>query len=212
MQIRRIFGKMMALLPNILPQFKSQVDFYLHSAWNITLSISVGLLDAVPTDLPEDYFSQYVIEKEDRLRKNLEKVHYDLEEPDTIRVVIDGPLERVSSARGACSFPCPCSNDLATQSILPLLYLLLKRHLHLVYFARVPEVSSFGLEAAIESAWSAMRSIRREHELRAKDVAGMWFCCIMLLLRILTKPPANFHHQRRDSKQEFRLFACGLVN
>lgn len=98
---------MLALLPCVLPQFKWNVDSYLHWAWRITLSISVSLLDVVPTDLPEDYFSQYVKEQEDLLRKNLEKVHYDLEKPDTIHTVIDGPLERVSSARGAYSFQCP---------------------------------------------------------------------------------------------------------
>lgn len=61
------------------------------------MPISMGLLDVSPTDLPEDYFSQYVTEKENRLRENLEKIHYDLEESDTVSVVIDGPLERVSS-------------------------------------------------------------------------------------------------------------------
>lgn len=63
---------------------------------------------------------------------------------------------------------------------------MLKRHMHLVYLATVP-AESIGLNDAILSAWHAMESIRSEHELRAKDVQGIGFPYITLLLRALMR-------------------------
>lgn len=87
---------MFTLLPRVQPQFRQDIDNLMADGWSAVVPNTMHLLDVIPSNLPDDYFAQYIAEEEQWLSNNLNQINYDLQESDTVRALIDGPLERVS--------------------------------------------------------------------------------------------------------------------
>lgn len=87
---------MFALLPRVRPQFRRTAGNVMDWTWDAFVPNTMHLLDVTPANLPDDYFTLYIAEEEQWLSNNLDQIHYDLQESDTVRALIDGPLEHVS--------------------------------------------------------------------------------------------------------------------
>jgi len=95
-EIKRLFSQMLMAVPRVLSGNRRAVDSYIDSAWRHSMSITMSLAEAIETDGLDDCFIHYTAIIEQRLRQNLEKVHYIIADSATVPVLVDGPLERVS--------------------------------------------------------------------------------------------------------------------
>lgn len=92
------------------------------------------------------------------------------------------------------------------QYLLPLLYLLLKRHLEIIRICQHRTVSTAVLRAAAISILTVMDAVRRRvNDLTCKHTAKRRDS------RLANGLTATFIHQRLDPGQQFRSFAHGLV-
>lgn len=220
---------MFATLHRVLPQRRRVIDEYIHHAWTTVIPMIMNLPEAARADALQHRFDDYVTEHEATLRANLEQIHFDVEEADTVRVLINGELEHVSPTC-VCHLDLYSGIDYAIKSLLPMLYLLLQHHLELIKLAtlnfrslsatngfRAAVTSSdlaLGLKKALHTAKVSLSSINQEHRLRGRDIRGNIYPTIECAHSPSTSNSsiANFIHQRRDFNHEGKLFAAGLVS
>ncbi|KAF9072818.1 hypothetical protein BDP27DRAFT_1320047 [Rhodocollybia butyracea] len=117
------------------------------------------------------YFTEYIEEEKKSLEESLKTTGYKITDDATVRVILDGPLE---------------------QSLLPLLDILLKKHLKIIKLSTSTSVPPSSIVKALQDATTSIWSIWTECTNRAGALQ------------------ANFKHQRRDVQQELKIFACGL--
>ncbi|KAI9068321.1 hypothetical protein FKP32DRAFT_1754486 [Trametes sanguinea] len=169
-EILRLMGTMFSLERHILQANLRGVQMYLSSVWQV-ISLLVTALNG-PWNQPNTlkaHFQDYVAAEEQRILEGLETVRYDIDAEDTLGLVLGpGRVEK---------------------SLLPLLSLLLKRHLELFRLCRRTVLNMQELVDARETirTWVTL-------------VAGQRF----------VELEAAFEQQGLDSSQRFKTFACGL--
>ena len=97
-KIRNIVGHMHAMRASVLPENRHWVDYYLGKVWQLghTFAASLRFPQSLP-DWLEGKFQEYVTFEEERIRRNLSDIHYDIDALDTVYIVA-GP-GRIEKAR-----------------------------------------------------------------------------------------------------------------
>lgn len=95
-----MFAKMFAILPHILPANQAAVNKYLVQIYKDVTTIQASVNPCYINEALQAKFADYLDSEEARLRKNLETVHYDIDEMDTL-ALITGP-GRIGKVRFLC--------------------------------------------------------------------------------------------------------------
>nr|GAT44775.1 predicted protein [Mycena chlorophos] len=107
-KINEILTKMFAIRPHILPANQQVANSYLEDVYGGVYSVVSCLEKRIINKRIQAKFESYVTQEEERIRRNLESVKYDVDDSETLTLVAgEGRIER---------------------TVFPLLYLLLKRH------------------------------------------------------------------------------------
>ncbi|KAF8529739.1 hypothetical protein BU17DRAFT_79839 [Hysterangium stoloniferum] len=107
-KIRELIGKMFAILPNIKSENLSFVNDYLGKVCQRVTTLQASVNFSYRNEVLQARFQSYVDAEEERLRKNLQEVAYDIDAMNTL-VLVTGPGQ-------------------IEKYIFPILYLLLKQH------------------------------------------------------------------------------------
>ena len=89
---------MFDLRDQVLPVNRGYVDYYLRQTWGIASELAKSLQAPVTTipDYAEEKFKEYVQYEEDRIRKNLSGIKYDIDALETVYGVVGpGRIEKV---------------------------------------------------------------------------------------------------------------------
>lgn len=96
-KIDELFGKMFALRSSVHPANRVAVDEYLHAVWQDVARTTMSFESYHPSDSLSARFQDYVDAEEERLKKNLENFHYDIDAMDTLALITGpGRIEKVS--------------------------------------------------------------------------------------------------------------------
>ncbi|KAM5542294.1 hypothetical protein V8D89_004167 [Ganoderma adspersum] len=115
-QIDQLLNKMFAVKSLILPANRRFVERYLDCVWSLITELTSGFRRAEWSDAMREKFESYVVEEEDRVRRKLETIRYDIDGADTLILVVGpGRIEK---------------------NLFVLLYLLLKRDFEIMRLAR----------------------------------------------------------------------------
>lgn len=90
---------MYSMVPYLLPENRRWAGYYLFVVFKFVAQVIYGL--EYPNEAPEyleEKFSAYVTYEEDRIRKSLELVKYDIDAVDTVQVIANGRIEKVSTS------------------------------------------------------------------------------------------------------------------
>ncbi|KAI0088301.1 hypothetical protein BDY19DRAFT_190628 [Irpex rosettiformis] len=91
-EILQTFARMFAMRDRILPENRSRVEYYLRYTWFTASQLAKSLCPS-PVNIPEEAaekFNEYVQYEENRLRKNLNAIKYDIDALETVYGVM-GP-------------------------------------------------------------------------------------------------------------------------
>lgn len=97
-EILQIFARMFAMREKILAGNRNSVEYYLRKTWPISAELAKSLRAPVTTipDYAEEKFKEYVQFEEDRIRKGLAGIKYDIDALETVYGVIGpGRIEKV---------------------------------------------------------------------------------------------------------------------
>ncbi|PSS05479.1 hypothetical protein PHLCEN_2v3761 [Hermanssonia centrifuga] len=111
-----LFEQMFAMRCELRPENRYWADYYLSNVWPVAFELTQSLRPANVAEHIEDKFQTYADFEEERIRKNLEDIRFDIDALDTVYVVA-GP--------GRIEKYC-----------FPLIYLLLKRDIEVFRIAR----------------------------------------------------------------------------
>lgn len=124
---------MFALLGDVLPQNRYWADHYLQHVWPVAYELVKSLH---PTSVPEHIeskFQAYVDFEEERIRRNLADINFDIDALDTVYVVAGpGRIEKVRCQDAFLGFMLMGGS----QYLFPIVYLLLKRDLQVFNAAK----------------------------------------------------------------------------
>jgi hypothetical protein len=96
-KIRDIMGKMFAVLHTVRPENRNAVNDYLLTVYEPVTTLIDSINYCPPNDALRARFRSYIDSEEERLRKNLDEVDYDIDATDTLALVTGpGRIERVS--------------------------------------------------------------------------------------------------------------------
>ncbi|KAF9072823.1 hypothetical protein BDP27DRAFT_1417883 [Rhodocollybia butyracea] len=168
-EIRSTLRAMFSVLQQVSPKNRRPVDDYLSYMWSGVMVMTMSLVNLENSPDFEDcssYFTEYI--KEEKRSLEEKEVSYAL----SSNLVADGTL--------------------VNQSLLPLLDILLKKHLKIIKLSTSTIVPPSSIVKALQDATLSIWSIWEECTNRARVIQ------------------ANFKHQRRDVQQELKIFACGL--
>ncbi|CAL1705902.1 unnamed protein product [Somion occarium] len=171
-RIHRVLTVMHALRPRICSENRTQIDLYLGVVWTEVVEITMAL-SGEKSELPAGLFSKfqaYINHEENRIRKNLERINYNLDTVDDVRAVAgQGRIEKY---------------------ILPLIFLLLERHLKLFRVAQNRVLQNDALEPCVEGLFTILEAAQD----RVDDLREL------------------FQHQRLHVGRQFDVVACGLFS
>ena len=92
-----LFNQMFDMRSSIKAENRYWVDYYLSKVWMVAFELYSSFRP--PTDVPDglaDKFEKYVTHEENRIRKNLEDIHYDIDARETVYIVVGpGRIEKV---------------------------------------------------------------------------------------------------------------------
>lgn len=111
--------------------------------------------------------------QEDDLEAKLNTVKYGIDSTDAIKLFGSGRIENVCYQFSAC---VDCSHQLLVQFLLPLLYLVLKRHLQIMKLASTVIL----VERELQFATQSIQNIFGGVDLRVKQLEGALPCHIMM--------------------------------
>ena len=95
-RIMGLFSHMFSMRPQIKAENRYWVDYYLRSVWPVAFELTQSLRPANVSEHIEDKFAAFAEFEEERIRKNLEDIHYDIDALDTVYVVSGpGRIEKV---------------------------------------------------------------------------------------------------------------------
>lgn len=126
-KIRDLVAKMFAVLPKLLPANAAAANDYINTMYKPVMTLQASVNECYYNEGLQTRFNLYVDKEEARLKASLEAVQYDIDALDTLALVTGpGRIERVrlnfrAEEDFANHFP-------SFQYLLPLIYLLLKRH------------------------------------------------------------------------------------
>ena len=101
-KIEEIFDAMIRLAYEVLPENRSVVEFYICRTWKEVTSFVQSIKREEGTEELISKFQPHVVAEEARLRQNLKDVKYQIDGPETFRIVSgEGRLETVSQV--ACN-------------------------------------------------------------------------------------------------------------
>ena len=132
-QIDELLEKMFAVKALVLPANRRSVERYLSTSWSLIKELTAGFRRAEWTDTLHAKFSSYVADEEDRMRRRLETIRYDIDAADTL-VLVTGP-GRIEKVSGLCVDTLRITHW-EFQHLFLLLYLLLKRDFEIVRLAQ----------------------------------------------------------------------------
>ena len=97
-KIHDIFGRMFAMRTTLLPENRYGADYYLNTVWSSIVELTTAFRKDDACDdlqlLPK--FMPYAQMEEDRIRRNLLDIRYDIDALDTVYVVAGrGRIEKV---------------------------------------------------------------------------------------------------------------------
>jgi hypothetical protein len=88
---------MFAVLPTVRPENRNAVNDYLLSVYESVTTLTDSVNYCPRSDALRARFRSYIDSEEERLRKNLDEVDYDIDARDTLALVTGpGRIERVS--------------------------------------------------------------------------------------------------------------------
>ena len=162
-KIEEIWDVIIRLSDEVLPENRSEVNSYI-SLWDYVMVWVKSIKRDEGTEALRERFDSHVATEEERLRRNLEDIKYDIDSTDTVRLIAgNGRLETVIFRT---MFFCFCILT-TEQHLFPLLYLALKRDLERISLARKYVLSHFELWDALESiffitgtAWHRLSDLR----------------------------------------------------
>ena len=95
-QIDHLLNKMFAVKSLVLPANRRFIERYLDSVWSLITELTMGFRRAEWSDMMRNKFESYVMEEEDRMRRKLEAIRYDIDGTDTL-ILVTGPgrIEKV---------------------------------------------------------------------------------------------------------------------
>jgi len=131
-KISTLVGKMFSLLPRVRAENKAEITSYLLEMNEYIMTIVDAVNDAADDPMLRSRFQNYVESEEERLRSNLEAIKYDIDATETVPLITGpGRIEKVRITVILCFL----LTSLA-QYILPLLYLIIKRHFEIFRVAQ----------------------------------------------------------------------------
>lgn len=81
----------------VLPENRYWADYYLKTVWPVAFELIKAFRQANVSDHIEAKFKDYAEYEENRIRKNLEDIRFDIDALDTVYVVAGpGRIEKVS--------------------------------------------------------------------------------------------------------------------
>ena len=86
---------------SIRAENRHSVDYYLRTVWPAAFELTQSLRPATAPENLEDRFSDFTKHEEERIRKNLAAIRFDIDAIDTVYVVAGpGRIEKVSAPFG----------------------------------------------------------------------------------------------------------------
>ncbi len=95
-EIRSLFGQSFASLHCVVPRNRYDVHGFVERAWNETMIMCMGIHQKSSISLSQEHFTGYINEELQSLERSLDEIRYRIDNTDTVRMLIEGPLERVS--------------------------------------------------------------------------------------------------------------------
>ncbi|KAJ3554138.1 hypothetical protein NM688_g3261 [Phlebia brevispora] len=169
-QIRGLLAQMFALRTHILPENRLWVDNYLEKIWFGTARIVESLLPAkgIPAHV-KTRFRAYVSLEERRIAENLESVQCNVDAVETVHMIVQrGKIEH---------------------HVLPLIYLLLKRHIKTIRTATRQVIDT---EDVFVTAASSLQKVHEAMSTRHRELSTL------------------FQHLGLDISQHMKTFSCEL--
>ena len=154
---------MFALKELVLPANRPAVDESLYLIWmRVVLVIAPVKTTRMDPELLE-HFQAFINSEEEHVKKDLEAVHYRIDDLETIVLILgSGRVEKVS-----CFFvqtllfdPRVCS----MQSVFPFIYLLLKHHFEILRLCRTVQVRTEELLDSADSVCWAYTALSERYQ------------------------------------------------
>ena len=96
-QILELFNHLFSIRSTLLPENRYWADYYLKNVWPVAFELIKSFRSANIPDHIEAKFKDYAEYEENRIRKNLEDIRFDIDALDTVYVVAGpGRIEKVS--------------------------------------------------------------------------------------------------------------------
>lgn len=88
-KIHVLLAQMFALRPRLLPENRNSAEHYLKAVWQSTVELTLAFKseDLSSNDVPLSRFTPYAQYEEDRIRRNLSDIKFDIDALDTVYVV-----------------------------------------------------------------------------------------------------------------------------
>jgi len=163
-KIGEIFDGMIRLSDEVLPENRKEVNEYICYVWEEVNIFTRSIKLEKGTEELRTKFKSHVDAEEARLEKNLEDIKYDIDSYDSVQLISGhGRVETVRSLSMRTR-----SQLIPEQTLLPMLYLLLKRDLQKISLARKHVLSDSELWDAVET----IESITLSAQYRITDLRG----------------------------------------
>ena len=168
-KIEEIFDAMIRLSDEVLPENRKEVNQYIGFAWAEVITFVRSIKWEKGTEDIRAKFQPHVDAEEARLQKNLEDIKYDIDGVDVVPLVSGpGRIEMVWSL----SPPGLTQLSGLGQTLLPMLYLVLKRDLQRISLARKHVLSDSELPDALDTViYTAEAALYRITDLRGEKIA-----------------------------------------
>ena len=155
---------MIRLSDEVLPENRKEVNEYINDAWKEVITFVRSFKWEKSTENLKTRFRSHVDAEEARLQKNLEDIKYNIDSDDAVRL-ISGPgrIETVWVPSLHASIQLT-----PEQTLLPLLYLVLKRDLQKISLARKHVLA----DSEVYDAVDTIQWITDAAEYRISDLKG----------------------------------------
>jgi len=146
-KIEEIFDAMIRLSDEVLPENRKEVNEYICYVWEEVNTFTRSIKLEKGTEELRTKFRSHVDAEEARLQRNFEDIKYDIDSYDSVSLI---------SGHGRIETVLPLSLHARSQlspeqTLLPMLYLLLKRDLERMSLARKHVLSDSELFDAVET-------------------------------------------------------------
>lgn len=132
-KIEEIWDAIIRLSDEVLPENRSEVNSYISLQWDYVMLWVKSIKRDEGTEALRERFDSHVTTEEERLRRTLEDIKYNIDSSDTVRLIAGN--DRLETVIFRTIFFCFCILT-TEQYFFPLLYLALKRDLERISLAR----------------------------------------------------------------------------